>query len=229
MRLIPRGRHLLLALPAAALLLPANALAQGSAPTKGSTAPIQVFKADLAPVGNNPPAEGKATLVRKGEELRVVLTTRGVSPDLPHAMHIHGDLQAANECPGPEAAGADGLIDTLDGLPAYGPIQVTFTTSGNSAGGLGPDALDLSRAPVANRGGIVHYNREIDLNGPGIDGAVDEKLEDLHIVVHGEDLNGNGEYDFVPGTSSLSPLVGANVPLEAELPVACGPISAVGR
>ena len=53
---------------------------------------------------------------------------------------------------------------------------------------------------------------------------VADNLGRLHIVVHGADLNGNGVYDFGPGTSTLSSLAGAPVPLEAELPVACGTI-----
>jgi hypothetical protein len=47
----------------------------------------------------------------------------------------------------------------------------------------------------------------------------------MHIVVHGNDLNGNGAYDGP--SSSLSALIGAQVPLEAELPVACGPINSL--
>jgi hypothetical protein len=34
------------------------------------------------------------------------------------------------------------------------------------------------------------------------------------VVIHGEDLNNNGVYD--------GPTTGLGVPLEAELPVACG-------
>jgi hypothetical protein len=43
--------------------------------------------------------------------------------------------------------------------------------------------------------------------------------------VHGHDLNGNGTCDGE--SSSLSALVGVEVPLEAELPVACGPINSL--
>ena len=44
------------------------------------------------------------------------------------------------------------------------------------------------------------------------------RLENLHIVIHGEDLNNSGEYDGRIST------LGVGIPLEAELPVACGTI-----
>jgi hypothetical protein len=72
---------------------------------------------------------------------------------------------------------------------------------------------------VADENGKLRYKRTIAIPSEFIDA-----LDDLHIVVHGADLNGNGAYDFDAGTSSLSGLVGAPVPLEAELPVACGTI-----
>ncbi len=99
----------------------------------------------------------------------------------------------------------------------YGPILVSSTTSGGTGGNLLPDGLDLSRFPVANRAGLVTYHRTFT-----IPISVAERLGELHVVVHGSDLNGNGAYDGE--ASSLSALVGAPVPLEAELPVACGPL-----
>ncbi len=110
-------------------------------------------------------------------------------------------------------AGEDGLIDTVDGLPDYGPIQVSFTTTGTTGGNLLPDGLDLGRFPVADEFGFAYYNRTFT-----IPDHIAERLGDMHIVIHGHDLNRNGTYDGP--VSSLSDLVGAPVPLEAELPVA---------
>lgn len=226
-------RALVLGTGAAAMLIPATAGAQTRAQSPSATqaAPVHVFRDDLTPVGNNPPADAKAFLIRRPDSLTAVIVGLHLSPDVPHAIHIHGELQAANECPTAAAdQNGDGLVDTLEGLPSYGPIDTTFTTSGGTSGGLGPDALDLSRAPVANAGGVLVYQRTIpikDTVAPGEEGiprAVADDLAHLHIVVHGADLNANGKYDFGPGTSSLSTVVGAPVPLEAELPVACGKI-----
>lgn len=186
----------------------------------------EIFTVDLEAVPHDPAedsgsdAGGFALLVRRGDEVQTVLVARGTSPRLPHAVHIHGKEEAVAECPSLAAAGDDGLIDTVDGLPAYGGILVSLTTEGGTGAALDGDALALDRFPVANGGGTFQYNRRIAMPG------VADRLDELHIVVHGEDLNDNGTYDLGPGVSSLSPLLGADVqiPLEAELPVACGTI-----
>ena len=214
-------KRALLLVPMAGLLL-AGPIGAGQAQTSPGT--VQAFRANLTPVAHNPSgpggstASGSAYLVRVGDRLTGVIYAQGLSPNLPHAMHIHGLAQAAAECPGVNRdANADGLVDTLEGIVDYGPILVSFTTTGGTGGNLLPDGLDLSRFPVANRAGFVTYSRTFS-----IPMSVAERLGQLHIVIHGSDLNGNGVYDGV--RSSLSDLVGATVPLEAELPVACGPI-----
>jgi hypothetical protein len=186
------------------------------------------FRASLAPVPHDPAADngsnasGRASLVLFDDHLTAFVFARGLSPNLPHAMHIHGHEEAVAECPSLARAGEDGLIDTLEGLPDYGGIQVSFTTRGATGGNLLPDGLDLARAPVADRFGFVNYRRTFP-----IPNDVAERLADKHIVIHGHDLNGNGTYDGE--LSSLSAVVGAPVPLEAELPVACGPLSGFVR
>jgi hypothetical protein len=106
----------------------------------------------------------------------------------------------------------DRLIETADGLPAYGPIQVTFSTKGDTSAAAG---LDLDSAPVADEDGVLAYQRVL-LDVPE---DVRDELDDLHIVIHGEDLDDDGAYDGEPITA-----LGA--PLEAELPVACGELDA---
>lgn len=211
-------RKSLLLVPMAGLLM-FGPIGSGVAQTASSS--LGVFRADLVPVAENPGATGVAHLVLRGDRLTGVIYARGLSPNLPHAMHIHGLAEAASECPGiVRDVNGDGLVDTLEGIVDYGPILVSFTTSGATGGNLLPDGLDLSRFPTANRAGFVTYSRTFS-----IPAGVANHLADLHIVLHGHDLNGNGTYDGE--SSSLSALVGANVPLEAELPVACGPISSL--
>lgn len=175
------------------------------------------FAAALAPVPHDPVADngsnanGTATIdYIRGTTYLVTVNATGLSPNLPHLAHIHGVVQAQNECPGPDAAGTDGLIDTLDGLPAYGPILVTFSTEGGTSAG---DGFNLGTAPVADANGNLFYQREIKIKG-----NVAANLSDLHIVIHGEDLNESGMYDGQEST------LGMGIPLEAELPVACGAI-----
>ena len=186
------------------------------------------FSAALALVSHDPAADhgsnasGQASVVLVDNQVRAFLFARGLSPNLPHAMHIHGHDEAVAECPSMARAGDDGLIDTVDGLPDYGPIQVSFTTRGATGGNLLPDGLDLSRFPVADRFGLMSYQRTLT-----VPDDVAARLGDMHIVIHGHDLNGNGTYDGQ--ASSLSALVGVPVPLEAELPVACGPLNGFAR
>ena len=211
-------RKALLLVPMAGLLM-FGPIGAGVAQTASSA--FGVFRADLAPVADNPAASGIAYLVRQGDRLTGVIYARGLSPNLPHAMHVHGLEQAAAECPGiVRDVNGDGLVDTLEGIVDYGPIQVSFTTSGATGGNLLPDGLDLSRYSKANRAGFLTYSRTFS-----IPAAVADRLGDMHIVVHGHDLNGNGTYDGE--ASSLSDIVGAPVPLEAELPVACGPLTSL--
>ena len=214
-----RHRTLITALAGAALLpaLASPALgtqASGPGGEKGNGS----YRAHLAPVPHDPMADSgshvtaDAHLVARNGRVKVNLHATGLSPNLPHVAHIHGAEQAENECPGFDAAGGGlrpGLIETLDGLPAYGPIRVTFSTSGDTS----PDsALALERAPVADAAGNLTYQRDLTVGR-----ELQKDLESLHIVIHGEDLNDNGRYDAGPVT-----MLGA--PLEAELPVACGEI-----
>ena len=175
------------------------------------------FFAGLSPVphsatadsGSNASGQASIEYVR-GTTYLVTVNATGLSPNLPHLAHIHGVVQAQNECPPASAAGNDGLIDTLDGLPSYGPILVTFATSGDTSAAAG---LNIGTAPVADANGNLFFQREIKIKG-----NVAANLDDLHVVIHGEDLNDNGTYDGQ--ASTLAP----GVPLEAELPVACGTI-----
>ena len=213
-----RHRTLVTALAAAALLpaLASPALGSPDSPGGGEKGNGS-YRAHLVPVPHDPEADSgsnvtaEAHLVARNGRVKVDLQATGLSPNLPHVAHIHGAEQAENECPGNEAADVlvdDGLIETVEGLPDYGPIRVTFSTSGDTS----PDAaLILAVAPTANAAGKLTYRR--DLTVPT---QLQKDLESLHIVIHGEDLNDNGVYD---GRDSV-----LGVPLEAELPVACGEI-----
>ena len=163
---------------------------------------------------------GHATLRLTGRTLDINLSATGLTPGEPHAMHIHGDTQAANECPGIEAdtntgdpidqsttftAGTpDGLISLGEGLPDYGPIDVSLTTSGDTSAASG---LSLERFLAADSRGRIDYHRSVV-----VPKEVAKNLGNLHIVIHGADLPAD------ENASSLSSL------FEATLPVACGEI-----
>ena len=109
---------------------------------------------------------------------------------------------------------ADGLINTTEGAPFYGPIAVSFTTFGDTSPASG---LAVDRFPVASSVGTVNYFRS--LVAPP---RVAFNLGNFAIVQHGVDLNGNGEYDFdAAGASDLDP----SLPQEATIPATCGVIN----
>jgi hypothetical protein len=189
-----------------------------AAPAISAGPTVGNFRASLAPVAHDPSADsgsnvsGQARVVTRENQATVTVTAHGLSPELPHVMHIHGDLQAHNECPGLDRADDlvdDGLIETLEGLPDYGDIVVSFTTSGDTSPG---SALALDRAPVANEEGDLTFQRTF-----GIPADVRANLDNLHVVIHGEDLDGDGAYG--------GRITALGAPLEAELPVACGELN----
>ena len=175
------------------------------------------YRAELMPL-NGSGASGVAKLVVQGDELKAKIRSRGLAADLPHAQHIHGFEQAVSECP-TLAADEDGdrLVNTVEGLPSYGPILVSFTTRGDTS----PDSgLAVDRFPVASPDGNVNYKRTF-----GIPTDVARGLGRMAIVQHGVDLNGNGRYDFeAAGASELDP----NLPQEATIPANCGVIDPKG-
>lgn len=184
------------------------------------------FTADLAPVPHDPVADGgsnvtgHAMLRLTGRTLDINLTASGLTPNEPHAMHIHGLTQANNECPtlaadtntgDPIDPGSfvqgkpDGLISLAEGAPAYGPIDVSLTVTGDTSPSSG---LSLERFVKADANGNLAYHRSVV-----VPKEVAKNLTNLHIVLHGADLPADADH------SSLSNL------FEATLPVACGQIT----
>ena len=184
-------------------------------PGKGA----EQYRAKLGAVPHVPTADGNsnasgtAKLVRKGRRVSVLVKAMGLSPRLPHAMHIHGK-EAAGElamCPGANRRDDlvdDGLIETAEGLDDYGPVLVSFTTRGDTSA---DSILALDRFPVARKNGTLAYTRNLK-----VPANLAGRLDELHVVIHGHDIDGNGKYEG--RTTALG------APLEGELPVACGQI-----
>lgn len=172
-----------------------------------------MFQAELDPL-NNSGASGTANLALEGDQLNTDIASEGLAPNLPHAQHIHGLEQAISECPSLAAdQNGDGLVNTTEGQPSYGPILTSLTTEGDTS----PDsALAVDRFPVANEDGTLTYDRTF-----GVPTNVADRLGEFAIVQHGVDLNGNGVYDEgAAGPSDLDP----SLPQEATIPANCGRI-----
>lgn len=173
----------------------------------------EMFQAELDPL-NDSGASGAANLALEGDQLATDIASEGLAPGLPHAQHIHGFDQAISECPSLAAdQNGDGLVNTTEGQPSYGPILTSLTTEGDTS----PDsALAVDRFPVANEDGTLTYDRTL-----GVPMNVADRLGEFAIVQHGVDLNGNGVYDEgAAGPSDLDP----SLPQEATIPANCGSI-----
>lgn len=205
---------------AAAAVVVCASLAAATALASHDSGVTDHYRAQLNPVPHDPAADGGSNvtgqaklLVRDHNLLRVKVKATGLTPGLPHAMHIHGKnaVGELSTCPGASRRDDivdDGLIETAEGLPDYGPIQVSFTKTGDTSAGSG---LALDRFATADANGVLRYKRTFR-----IPDNIANRLGDLHIVIHGDDINGDGSY------GGRTTVLGA--PLEAELPVACGAI-----
>jgi hypothetical protein len=205
--------YLGLALVATAMLA-SSALAMSSKGSSSGASDKTRFGATLAPIPHDTTADGgsnvtgSASLKVDGTKVHVILHVRGLTPNLPHAMHIHGILGDPNACPPASAdTSGDGLISLEEGAPFYGPIDTSFTTSGDTSPASG---LALARFPVADDEGNLNYNRTFTIPQDVLD-----SLGSLHVVVHGLALDGNAD----------GPVGGYDTLFEAVLPVACGTIS----
>ena len=216
-----------LALCAAATLSGGPALATGSG-SKGSDKTV-TLSADLTEL-NGSGASGTATAVVHNRKIRhIEVHAKGLTPDVPHAQHIHNGEQALNECPTLALdSNGDGRLNTVEGVPAYGPVVVSLTTTGDTTPA---SFLDVTRFPVAD-GGVIDYSRDkikiTSVAGTGYaggDGTAKQIADSIRdgegvVVIHGLDYDGNGTYNFSDpeGASELDP----SLPAEATDPAACG-------
>ena len=178
---------------------------------------------------NNSGASGTATATVRNQRIQHIdVHAHGLTPDAPHAQHIHYGEQAMNECPGLDLdSNMDGRINTVEGVPAYGPVVVSLNTIGDTTPA---SFLDVTRFPVSDNG-AYHYERDnikftrvagTGYNGGG--GTAKQIADSIRegegvLVIHGVDYNDNGVYDFdSAGASELDP----NLPAEATDPAVCG-------
>jgi len=181
---------------------------------------------------NGSGASGTATAVVRNQRIQhIEVRAEGLTPDAPHAQHIHYGEQAMNECPTLALdSNGDGRVNTLEGVPAYGPVVISLNTTGDTSPA---SFLDVDRFPVSEDGSYdysrdnIKFTRVAGTGYPGADGAgsASEIAEAIRagegvVVIHGVDYDGNGMYNFSDpeGASELDP----SLPAEATDPAACG-------
>ena len=170
-------------------------------------------KAHLDPL-NNSGVTGEAEVkVKNHRHLDIEVEAAGLLAGAPHAQHIHFGEQARHECPTvADDSNGDFRLTTAEGLPGYGPIQVSLTTRGDTSPGSG---LAVTRFPTADNGRI-DYDRDTRTS-PEVARAI--ARGEAVVVIHGVDYNNNGTYDFdSAGASELD----STLPAEATDPAACG-------
>ena len=172
-------------------------------------------KAQLSPL-NNSGVTGTATVTVTGNKLDASIDATGLLANAPHAAHIHFGETALHECPTQDADGGDGQLTTGEGLPFYGPVVVSFTTSGDTS----PASLlaidRFSKAP----GGVLDYDRDAIKTQRDVAKAI--AAGEGVVVIHGVDYNDSGAYDFEAGVSDLD----SSLPAEATDLAACGVLKA---
>jgi hypothetical protein len=228
---VKKNIKLVLGASAAALIALSLGAAPASAHVPKSVRGNVVLTAHLTEL-NDSGASGNAFAVVRGETIRAIgIRARGLTPDAPHAQHIHYGEQAMNECPTLALdSNGDGRLNTVEGVPAYGPVVVSLNTSGDTTPA---SFLDVSRFPVSTNGSYNYLRTNIrftDVAGTGYPGAeglgtaaqIAEAIRDGEgvVVIHGIDHDGNGTYNVSDpeGVSELDP----TLPAEATDPAACG-------
>lgn len=196
------------ALAGAALVAPAVL-------TSSAEANAGDLSAHLQPVAlNGVDGGGTAWVSVRGTKIEVTMAASGLLADAPHAAHIHFGAQARHECPlATDDTDGSGTLNTSEGGPAYGPVVVSLTKSGDTSPA---SALAIDRFDTAP-GGTLSYQRGQIKVSQTVAKAITEG--EAVIVIHGVDHDGDGAYDGAT-PSDLDP----SLPTEATDPALCGPI-----
>ena len=184
-----------------ALALPLALPFAGTAYAGGSAS------ANLEPVPlNGSQGSGTGMVTVNGNRIEFSLAASGLA-DGPHAAHIHFGAEARHECPkAAEDKDGDKRLSTTDGQPAYGPIVVSLTKTGDTSdkSGLAVERFAKGKSIQYSRGGVT------------VAPAVAKAIEDGQavVVVHGvayTDERKSAKSDLMP-----------SLPASATDPALCG-------
>ncbi|SEP17841.1 hypothetical protein [Trujillonella endophytica] len=198
-----------------ALALPTIALAAAAFPlltVTGASADdgAHSYQANLGAL-NASGVTGTGMVTIDGTTATVMIDASGLVAGAPHAQHFHIGAQGA--CPTDEDdTNSDGFVSVTEGVPYYGAIGTSLTTTGDTS----PDSgLAIDRFPTD---GDIAYERTFEVTP---DVAASFEAGTAVLVLHGVDKDGSGTYDGSV-MSDLDP----TLPMEATAPAACGAFSA---
>lgn len=174
--------------------------------------------ANLKPVAlNGVNGSGMASVKVTGTTITVNMAANGLLAGSPHAAHIHFGADARNECPiASDDSNKDGHLNTTEGGPAYGPVVVSLTKTGDTSAA---STLAVDRFDTAKGGKISYERGSIKVTQAVADAISAGKAV---VVIHGVDYNKDGKYSGST-KSDLAP----TLPTEATDPALCGVLSAM--
>lgn len=163
--------------------------------------------ANLTPVvlnGSN--GSGTAMVTVKGNTIEFTVAASGLA-DGPHAAHIHFGASARHECPAlSDEKDTDGRLSTTEGGPAYGPVVVSLTKTGDTSPS---STLAVSRYAS---GSNIQYMRGGVTVTPEVATAIEQGQ--AVVVIHGVKYTGAR----AQAKSDLDP----SLPASATDPAICG-------
>lgn len=200
-----------------ALAVPALSLAGLLALAGTATAADDTAWTELTPVPlNGVDGGGDAMVWVDGTTLTVEFAATGLLSGSPHAAHLHFGPDAAHECPAAEAdADSSSTLTTSEGAPAYGDVQVSLTSTGDTSP---KSALAVDRFDTAEGGEIDYQRGDIKVSQEVADAVL---AGEVALVVHGVDHDGSGKYD---GETKSD--LDESLPAEATDPALCGILTA---
>jgi hypothetical protein len=200
-------------------LLAASSVAVGlvllAMPGIASAADTGSYQAKLAAL-NNSSGSGTLMLQLTGNQATVTEHVTGLADmfngaPFPHVQHIH--IGAKGACPTmADDADKDGVISTTEGVPSYGGIGATLTTSGDTSPAAG------TTLTVAPSGASFDYSRTFTLDAATLASVT---AGTGVIVVHGLDPA------TLPAAAQSKPSdIVPSLPLAATSPALCGTLKA---
>lgn len=173
------------------------------------------YQANLQQI-NDSGASGTLMLQLDGDQATITENVSGLAETFmgkpyPHVQHIHIDGQG--QCPTPAAdTDGNGIVDTVEGQPAYGKIGTTLSVSGDTSPNAGTDVT------IAPSGSGYNYSRTITLDPASVASI---KAGTAVVVVHGLDPSKLSK----AAQDAKSKLV-PSLPLAATSPALCGTLAA---
>lgn len=176
----------------------------------------ETYQATLNEI-NDSGGSGMLTLTLNGNEATIHESWSGLAAKFngnpyPHVQHVH--IAGQGTCPSPSAdKNGDGIVDTVEGQPAYGSIGTTLSVKGDT----GPKAG--TNIKIAPAGSSTDYERTFTLNDKTLASL---KSNTAVVVVHG--LNpADLSKEAAKAKSNLVP----KLPLAATAPALCGTLSSM--